>query len=368
MLTGPLASANGRRAHSRRRRGGGHALWIIIAVGVIGVAAAVALARALDDTRSHGRYLIGAWTFGHTSSLETAVEANAIDEISVDWLQSRADGSLAAPQHDADFVPLAKEKDCRVFVTLTDYSQAKHTFDPAISAAVLATAETRRRHAAAVTDWCRANDVDGVDVDWEAVKAAQRDGFTAFVEELAERLHDADCMIAVDVYPKTMEPGGWDGPQGQDWARLGRTVDQFRIMTYNYSGSWSNPGPLSPPDWMDRVLDFAETQVPPERIVMGIGFYGRAWRGSATTDLVWNDVATIRASYEPLERRAASQELRLDYSRDGRQHTAFFPDAVAIRAKLRMLRTEHPDIHGVYAWCMGQEDPRVWGELRAVLD
>jgi len=118
---------------------------------------------------------------------------------------------------------------------------------------------------------------------------------------------------------------------------------------------------------MDRVLDFAETQVTSERIVMGLGFYGRDWRGSSTTDLVWSNVESIRSAYEPQERRTTSGELRLTYLRDGHRHVAFFPDAAAVRAKLRMLREEHPGIQGVYAWCMGQEDPRVWRELHEAL-
>ena len=138
-------------------------------------------------------------------------------------------------------------------------------------------------------------------------------------------------------------------------------------MTYNYSGSWSGPGPLSPPDWMDRVISFAETQVSPRRVVMGLGFYGRDWRGSTTTDLLWDDVAAIRASRDPRELRTASGELFLEYEKDGTTHQAFFPDAQAVRAKMRMLLADHPHIRGVYAWQMGQEDPRVWRELRKAL-
>ncbi len=65
--------------------------------------------------------------------------------------------------------------------------------------------------------------------------------------------------------------------------------------------------------------------------------------------------------------RAASGELVLEYKRDGAAHQAFFPDAAAVRAKLRMLLADHPHIRGVYAWQMGQEDPRVWQELRKAL-
>ena len=361
------AESTERRRARRPRRRRRSALTVIVLAGIVAVAAAFALASALDDDRPHGPYLIGAWTFGDRPSLDAAVEAGAIDEVSVDWLQSRADGGVTAPRLDTDFIAEAKRKDCRVFVTLTDYDEAQHTFDPAISAAILATPESRRRHADAVAAWCKAYDVAGVDVDWEAVKGSRRDAYSAFVEDLAKRLHSDDRLIAVDVYPKTEEPGGWDGPQAQDWARLGRAVDQFRVMTYNYSGSWSGPGPLSPPQWMDRVLSFAETQVAPRRIVMGLGFYGRDWRGSQTTDLIWNDVEAIRAERKPREQRAASGELFLEYKRDGATHQAFFPDAAAVRAKLRMLLTDHPHIRGVYAWQMGQEDPRVWRELARAL-
>ena len=32
-----------------------------------------------------------------------------------------------------------------------------------------------------------------------------------------------------------------------------------------------------------------------------------------------------------------------------------------------MLLDRHPHIRGVYAWQMGQEDPRAWRELRKAL-
>lgn len=357
---------NGDDGQARRatRRRHAPALGFIIVVGVAAVAVTFVLARALEDERPNGPYLIGAWTFGDRGSLERAVDAGAIDEVSVDWLQSRADGSVAAPKADASFIVEARKKDCRVIVTLTDYNEAIPQFDPAIPAAILATAETRRRHVAAVADWCRDNDVDGVDVHWEALTAEQRNGYTTFVEELARRLHRDGRMIAVDVYPKTREPGGWDGPRAQDWRRLGRAVDQFRVMTYNYSGSWSGPGPLSPPEWMDRVLDFAETQVKPRKIVMGVGFYGRDWRGAQTSDLVWADVRRIRSADKPRASRGPSAELMHSYSRDGAGHTAFFPDAKAIDAKLLMLLERHPHIRGVYCWFMSQEDPATWKVLR----
>jgi spore germination protein YaaH len=356
-----------RRAGRRRRRRRPPALLVIVVAGLAALGLMLIVARTLERGRPHGPYLIGAWTFGDRGSLTAAVKAGAIDEVSVDWLQSRADGSVAAPKADKGFMDEVRRQDCALWVTLTDYGETAHTFEPAISAAILATADSRRRHAAAVAAWCAANDIDGVDVDWEALKAGQRDAYSAFVEELARTLHRAGRRVAVDVYPKTSEPGGWDGPRSQDWKRLGRAVDEFRVMTYNFSGSWSGPGPLSPPAWMDRALTFAETQVQAHRIVMGLGFYGRDWRGAHTTDLLWKDVRRIRATAHPHQSRDGSGELVLRYRNAGSPHVAYFPDAKAVAAKLEMMLARHPRIRGVYAWQMGQEDPAAWKVLRARL-
>jgi spore germination protein len=301
--------------------------------------------------------------FGDRDLLRGAVAANALDEVSADWLQARADGSVVAPKLDESFLAQARKEECRVLVTLTDYDEPSRRFDHSISAAILATAASRRRHVAAVAGWCADHKVDGVDVDWEALTAGQRGAYARFVEELAARLHRDGRRIAVDVFPKTSEPGGWDVPRAQDWKRLGRAVDEFRVMTYNYSGSWSGPGPLSPPSWMDRILTFAESQVDPRKIVMGLGLYGREWREARTTDLLWSDVLRIRVIRHPSQSRSESRELVLGYRSGGLQHIAYFPDAPAIAAKLSMMLERHPRIRGVYAWLMGQEDPAVWDVL-----
>jgi len=355
-----------REPRPKRRGRLAPALLVMIVAVLAAVAGAFILARATDEKRPagpQGPYLVGVWTFGDSSSLDRALEAGALDEVSLDWLQSRTDGSVEAPRFDGAFLERVRESGCTVCVTLTDYDQGLGTFDASIPAAILATAKSRRRHAEAVAEWCRTYDVDGVDLDWEALKASQRRSFTAFVRELRWRLHDDGRFLAVDVVPKTYEPGGWSTPQAQDWKALGRAADQVRVMTYNYSGSWSGPGPLSPPGWMDAVLDFAESRIPARKIVMGLGFYGRDWRGAQTTDLVWEDVRDMRAAHDPRTFRGPTEELTLTYEADGHSHTAFFPDARAIDAKLRMMLREHPRIRGVYGWMLGQEQPSVWQVL-----
>ena len=129
----PVSTDSTRSRRARRTRRRLPALLFIVVVGMVAVAAAFALTTAVDDNvadRPHGPYLIGAWTFGDFASLDDAVKAGALDEVSVDWLQSRADGSVVAPRFNGEFLAAARREDCRVFVTLTDYDQTEHAFDP----------------------------------------------------------------------------------------------------------------------------------------------------------------------------------------------------------------------------------------------
>jgi spore germination protein len=107
---------------------------------------------------------------------------------------------------------------------------------------------------------------DGIDLDYENLRATDRTAFTTFVREVASALHAQGKLLTVNVYAKTSEPGTWDGPRAQDWQAIGQVADQVRIMTYEYSWSTSSAGPISPVNWVNDVIAFARSQIAPEKI------------------------------------------------------------------------------------------------------
>jgi spore germination protein YaaH len=48
-------------------------------------------------------------------------------------------------------------------------------------------------------------------------------------------------------------------------------------MTYAYSGPWGDPGSVAPYDWVDQVLAFATGQIAPDKVLLGLAFYGYDW-------------------------------------------------------------------------------------------
>lgn len=251
-----------------------------------------------------------------------------------------------------------------VLATITNTTPASGRFSAGIPARILRTPAGITQHVDAIVDLCASKGYDGVDLDWESLRPHDRDRFSGFVAELGDRLRANGKILTIAVHPKESEPGTWRGPRAQDWAALGAAVDEFKVMTYDYSGSWSAPGPIAPPAWANAGLAHAESLVPPGKIMMGVPFYGYDWRGRRTTGVSWSDAQALIAAFAPTLLRDASGEPYFGYADDrGRPRTVYFQDRAALAAKLDMLRTHHPSIGGVAIWVMGGEDPTFWDEI-----
>lgn len=312
---------------------------------------------ALPDLRQ-----VSAWTFGDETSLDEATARGAIDEVNVDWFLSREDGSLDKSEENLPFVEEAHSRGLKVLATVSNYSTDIGDFDSHLADRILRSTKLQKRHVSEIVQLCVEKGYDGIDLDWESVYAADRNRFTKFVQQLAAKLHERGKLLSIAVHAKTSEPGDWYGAQAEDWEKIGAAVDEFKVMTYDYSGSWSEPGPVAPPDWMDEVMTFAETLVPAAKIRMGVPFYGYDWSGSGAVGVSWTDVQSLISMYQPSIVRDPSGEATFQYETDV-PHVVFFQDRPAIAAKLEMLRNKHPSVSGIAIWVMGGEDPGFWDEI-----
>ena len=370
-MPSPAPTAAPTDARFRRRR---LAALVLFGLAVLLTAALVRSACGDDEPPFTGRlsppgggraYRVTAWNLGRPASIEVAAAADAIDEVDFVWYLSQADGSVTTEKEDLDLVRATRRRGVQAFATVVNRAPGG-AFDGDIAAAILATEESRSRHVATLVRLVVDKGYDGLDLDWELVKPADRDRFSAFVEELAAALHDKDRLLAIAVFPKDSEPGRWDTQKAADYKRLGAAVDEFKVMTYSYSGGWSDPGPQTPLGWAHEVLAFAESQVPAEKVLMGVPFYGFDWHGDETTAVHWKDAdAKRREVGAELLRHDGSGEAAYTYTDDdGVTHAVWFQDRTAVAAKTGLLTRKHADIAGIAIWQMYGEDPRFWDVIR----
>jgi len=49
------------------------------------------------------------------------------------------------------------------------------------------------------------------------------------------------------------------------------------VMAYEFRGPFSGPGSVAPYDWVARVTAFSISQIAPEKVLLGLSFYGYDW-------------------------------------------------------------------------------------------
>lgn len=307
-------------------------------------------------------YRVTAWTLGDAASLQAAAAAHAVDEIDFDWYHTQSDGSVTVQHEDPALVGAARGYGLNLFATVTNSTTAGGAFSRDVAAAVLASPDRRGKFVDNLVALVEHMGYDGVDLDWEDLKPADRDQFSALVDQLASALHAQGRFLSVAVVPKTSEPGEWDNQKYADWSRIGKAVDEFKIMTYSYSGPWGAPGPQAPLAWVDKVLTFAQRVVPAKKVLMGVPFYGFDWHGGSVATASAHRAAALAAQYHAtVTRDPSSGEATMTFKDSGGEtHTVYFMDKQAVAAKLARLRERHPGIAGISVWVMGQEASGFW--------
>lgn len=124
---------------------------------------------------------------------------------------------------------------------------------------------------------------NGINIDFEAVPASQKNALTAFMQELGRRVHaeipNSQISIALPAV---------------DWSNVFDTkamvgfVDLFLIMGYDYHwSSSSNSGPVSPKNNGTRWSPYDVTRsinyylnkgVPKKNLCLGVPYYGYSWQ------------------------------------------------------------------------------------------
>jgi len=124
---------------------------------------------------------------------------------------------------------------------------------------------------------------DGIDIDFENIAAEDRDAFSEWINLLAQDLHRHHLLLTVTVQPKTFDFKGWNGAYALDYQALGAAADEVRIMAYGWcwaggcAGNNPPPGPIAPLHWQQQVVRYAKTQIPAQKIILGIHLYGYDW-------------------------------------------------------------------------------------------
>jgi spore germination protein YaaH len=297
-----------------------------------------------------------------------AGDRGALSELSPVWYQPDEMGKIvfASPeaQHSASVMEKqAISRGLALMPSIANYRQGG--WDSALVHRLLTDPQARAAHISAVLTLVQSHSWAGIDLDYESLPSADREAYSAFIRDLSGALHKEHKRLSLTVHAKTSEPGDWSGAQAEDWRALGVSADEIRIMAYDHATDQTAPGPIAPLSWVERVLRLAVSEIPRDKVLLGVGTYGYDWTGANEgTSVQWADAeATARDHAVAVEWDASSSAPWFTFTdTSGRLHTVWYENARSLQAKVDLARQYR--IAGVFVWRLGGEDPAIWDALR----
>ncbi len=209
-----------------------------------------------------------------TSFLSLQKNSSLISIASPVWFSIDSAGNIIS-NVDSNLLNFAIQNDIPLMPLI-----ANQGFRTDVAESLLSEPRVRERIADSILNLVLKGNYIGINLDFEGPFPGLRDGYTKFVELVCAKLHNYGKIVSVDVVSKPQEKlTDWAGVY--DYAELGEVVDYFVIMGYDYAGRLDPPGPVAPKWWVEETIKFAISNgVKPQKIILGIPFYGRWWRGN----------------------------------------------------------------------------------------
>jgi len=136
---------------------------------------------------------------------------------------------------------------------------------------------------------------DGIDIDWEYPNACGETCDTSGRDAYPRLMRALRAEFGDDLVTSAITADGTSGGKidAADYAGAAQYVDFYMPMTYDYFGAWDRQGPTAPHspltsyagipkqgfDSSTTIAKLRSLGIPSDKLLLGIGFYGRGWTG-----------------------------------------------------------------------------------------
>lgn len=273
------------------------------------------------------------------------------------------DASLTPPD-DRDALEAAKSHNVAPIMVVTNFEDG--TFSQELATVILSNEDLQNtlfNNALAVME---EKGYRGIDFDFEYLGSQNREPYNAFIARAVDFFRPKGYFISSALAPKLYTEQIGTLYEGHDYAAHGRLLDFIFIMTYEWGWSGGPPMAVSPINEVRRVMEYAISQIPRDKLMMGIPLYGYDWTLPYVSGGQWARVVSPQQAIEIARNNNAA--IQYDYTAQapffhywdgqGKEHVVWFEDARSIQAKFDLVKSL--GIRGFFYWALGPDFPQNW--------
>jgi len=277
----------------------------------------------------------------------------------------REDGSLS-PIRDDEAIAAAYSKNVVPMMSITNFTTT--SLGENLAHVVLANPEISNRLIANLINIMKQKGYRGINIDFENVLPGDRELYNSFLQLTVNRMHAEGFYVSTALAPKVSSTQTGLLYEAHDYEAHGRIADFVILMTYEWGWRKGPPQAISPLNQIRRVLDYAITVIPRNKIFFGFQIYARDW----LLPFTWGQEAETFSNQEAVARATKyhaaimydtlAQSPFFRYTDElGRAHEVWFEDARSAQAKFDTVKEY--GLRGISYWALGFPYPQNWALL-----
>lgn len=205
-----------------------------------------------------------------------------------------------------------------------------------------------------------------LNIDFEYVLPEDRELYNSFLRDITRHLHQFGWLVSTAVAPKYSADQEGLLYEAHDYRAHGEIVDFVILMTYEWGWTGGPPRAVAPLNEVSKVINYALTEIPAQKIMMGMPLYGYHW----TLPYVQGESRAAALSTEAAIRLARERNAAIEYDNtaqsphftfydeERKQHIVWFEDARSLQAKFNLVK-QH-GLRGISYWKLGIEANTNW--------
>ncbi len=277
--------------------------------------------------------------------------------------QVQRDGSLQAPPLN-NFPAIAQANNATLMMVVTNLEKGQ--FSAELGRIILTNEEVQNRLLDNIIATARQYNFRDIHFDMEFLPPELRENYNSFLRKAKARLSKEGFLMSTALAPKTSATQVGEWYEAHDYRAHGEIADFVVLMTYEWGYSGGPPMAVSPIGPVRQVIQYALTEMPPSKIMMGQNLYGYDW----TLPYVPGGPYARAVSPQRAIEIAAQNNVAIKYDNtaqapyfnytdnQGKQHVVWFEDARSIQAKFNLVK--ELGLRGVSYWKLGLPFPQNW--------
>ena len=327
-------------------------------------------ARAMSAEPANSGMVVAFYaTWQETGLHSLRANANSITHLMPAWLTLTADGAglddrdwdPALTPHNLEVVSIARGHHIQIWPVLSNAE--KRVFDTARASRLLHSDAAQDKLIAALRDWLRARNFQGVNLDLEALPDVDLPLVPRLLARMRAAFARAGLGVSCDIQSTNDQ---------LDWKALAAPCDFVIVEGYDQHAMVDEPGPISSMDWYRTQLDHAVKEVPSNKLVMGLGNYAYDWTAGGTEAEPLTYLEAVLRARDRRQGEAPDSVVNFDPEAlnptynyeddDGKDHEVWLLDGVTGGNQLQLAHSLGVRQYAI--WVLGSEDPSLWTLLR----